>query len=889
MRFDTRPNHFIDDAYRRWGTKARRGVLMAITLAIACPQPLHADWGFVKVFDFADGYPGTGADIGVSGTNPTIHNDIVMFGISGSHQGIFRYERGSLISFADNGTADSFSSISVASSDAHDPYGSFVGNRGSGNGIYTRSIDNLAEAFPIATPSTPIPSGTGNFTSLGDHSIDAQRVTFIGFGSSSQRGIYAADVNSANEPSLVIKKFSNLPGGSFDTFQSFTALAHRNNTVVFSGAGSSNSGIYFRSISGFIVAFGTVADTNTNIPGRGATKFTFLQDPAYDGISTAFHGFGSGVSGVYTNQGGPLRTVADTSTAIPEATGNFTGIAASSVSIDDGDIAFEATGDNDLRGVYIEKDGAFEKVVATGDMVDGRTVSGVSIGRDGLSNGYLAMRLSFDDSGSTFYAAFSEHRWDPAGGAGGHWNSRANWPLGARPSNAVPTFIQPDGPALVQGPTTFTHMRSLTLGAQATGNAELHLQPTGQILIDETLTVQAAGKLTGNGALHATGGINNDGEIDLGDNSIALSGGLIDNHGLLRGNGQVGNPVTNHSDGEIRVDAGHTIRFTGPSNANSGKLRLNNGGTAEFTHTLTNTTSGQITGRGTLITDGGLNNNGQLNFSGGFTDVYGDVTMTAGSTTRVLGGSTTTFFDDVVNNGSITVDADSKAVFFGTTSGSGPFPGLGMVEVNGTLLPGNSPAIVDFGGSLTLAPTALLEAELAGTNPGSGANDHDQINITSNVTLDGTLDITLLDGFTPNYSDTFDILTYATRSGVFQQVTGHFISPVLALGQFYDDANGVLQLLATAPGDANGDLIVDISDFGVLAGNFNQPGTWETGDFDGDGMTTINDFGLLAANFNGDFNTLMAAAESFGITIPEPGTATLLGLAVLGVTTRRQR
>ncbi len=190
--------------------------------------------------------------------------------------------------------------------------------------------------------------------------------------------------------------------------------------------------------------------------------------------------------------------------------------------------------------------------------------------------------------------------------------------------------------------------------------------------------------------------------------------------------------------------------------------------------------------------------------------------------------------------------------------------------------------------SLTLdggAGEATLRFELDSSDV--GASDR-RISALEALSLDGKLDLILAAGFTPDYGDTFDILGYATRDGVFQQVAGHFISPVLALGQFYDDTNGVLQLLATAPGDANGDLIVTIDDFGLLAGNFNQPGTWETGDFNGDGITNINDFGLLAANFNGDFNTLMAAATELGITtIPEPGTATLIGLVVLGVTTKR--
>ncbi len=249
---------------------------------------------------------------------------------------------------------------------------------------------------------------------------------------------------------------------------------------------------------------------------------------------------------------------------------------------------------------------------------------------------------------------------------------------------------------------------------------------------------------------------------------------------------------------------------------------------------------------------------------------------------------------DTVINGPVTTPAGSTVTVIGTVefndlvSGAGEFFGPGTAVFNGGQVVGDSPAAVGFEGSVGYGANSALFIEVGGTTPG---DEHDQVNITGHTALDGTLDLDFINGFTPAYGDTFDILTYATRSGVFQQVTGHFISPVLALGQFYDDANGVLQLLATAPGDANGDLIVDISDFGMLAGNINQPGTWETGDFNGDGITNINDFGLLAANFNGDFNTLMAAAAELGITtIPEPGTATLvMGAALLGVLPGRNR
>ncbi len=164
-----------------------------------------------------------------------------------------------------------------------------------------------------------------------------------------------------------------------------------------------------------------------------------------------------------------------------------------------------------------------------------------------------------------------------------------------------------------------------------------------------------------------------------------------------------------------------------------------------------------------------------------------------------------------------------------------------------------------------------LTVAIAGSE--TAGESYDQLVVSGDTALAGRLTIELADGFTPSYGDTFDVLTYdGTRDGVFDQVVGAMLSPQLALGRFYEDNTGVLRLLATAPGDANGDLIVDLTDFGLLVGNFNQPGSWEQGDFDGNGVTNISDFGLLAANFNGDFNTLATAADDLGITIPQPGT-----------------
>jgi hypothetical protein len=60
-------------------------------------------------------------------------------------------------------------------------------------------------------------------------------------------------------------------------------------------------------------------------------------------------------------------------------------------------------------------------------------------------------------------------------------------------------------------------------------------------------------------------------------------------------------------------------------------------------------------------------------------------------------------------------------------------------------------------------------------------------------------------------------------------------------------------------GDANRDRRVDIQDFSILAGRFNQNGNFINGDFNYNGRVDIGDFGILAANFN---KSLPAAGDA---------------------------
>jgi len=82
--------------------------------------------------------------------------------------------------------------------------------------------------------------------------------------------------------------------------------------------------------------------------------------------------------------------------------------------------------------------------------------------------------------------------------------------------------------------------------------------------------------------------------------------------------------------------------------------------------------------------------------------------------------------------------------------------------------------VLDFD-EYMLASDATLEIEIGGTTPGPGdpADDgYDQINVSGEASLEGTLQVSLINDFVPSPGDTFDFLTFGSLSGDFSQVTG---------------------------------------------------------------------------------------------------------------------
>jgi hypothetical protein len=215
-------------------------------------------------------------------------------------------------------------------------------------------------------------------------------------------------------------------------------------------------------------------------------------------------------------------------------------------------------------------------------------------------------------------------------------------------------------------------------------------------------------------------------------------------------------------------------------------------------------------------------------------------------------------------------------VFFGSVSGTGSFAGLGTVNFEGDLKPGNSPAALSFAGNVSFGPDAKLSIELGGANPGG---QFDQLNVNGQLTVGGILEVALINSFMPAAGQTFDILNWGSLAGTFSGIS----LPTLNGGKTWNTSQlytgGVLSITATTvPGDFDSDGDVDGADFVAWQTHFPTPfgATLADGDADGDGDVDGADFVVWQTNFP-------FTPAPGGSPVPEPGACILLLIALGGL------
>ncbi len=306
------------------------------------------------------------------------------------------------------------------------------------------------------------------------------------------------------------------------------------------------------------------------------------------------------------------------------------------------------------------------------------------------------------------------------------------------------------------GTSLVTNDASITLTG---ASAKIVSSANGNILTDfATNDAGATFDITSGYNFTTVGNFTNNGSLVVGANS------KFDVNGNLTNFNSTTNTLTNGSytvTGTLEFDSANIV-------TNDANLTLS--GT---TYKILNQTSGNgianfATNNGslTLASDAGLTTPGSVTNSG---------------TLKVEKGSDLT----IEGNGSYTQTAGSTTVDGELTTG-----GTGAIQVNGGSVFGNGGTLngnVSMSGTMYTADTTTtagketvsgtytqnsagaLDINIGGTTAGTNFS---QLNVDDAASLNGTLNLALIDSFIPTTSDTFEILIASSVTGTFSTVNG---------------------------------------------------------------------------------------------------------------------
>jgi hypothetical protein len=288
-------------------------------------------------------------------------------------------------------------------------------------------------------------------------------------------------------------------------------------------------------------------------------------------------------------------------------------------------------------------------------------------------------------------------------------------------------------------------LTTLTLSGGVLGGA-------GDVLVGGVLT-WTGGTMTGGGTTFANGGLTVSGAAGK-----ILDGRALVNAGMATwgGTGSVlffsSASFDNTATGTFDVQTDTTFGGLGDVLTNEGTLKKSAGaGTTTLNGDLTTTGTLEVDG-GTLTLGGDLENHGEVDVLGGaalqvngfFTQVEGAINL--GGTLTVAGAGKLLNLQGGTLNGTGVINADLVNAAVISPGGAGA---AGVLTVNG---------------NYTQTTAGVLSIDLGGTTAGT---DYDQLHVTGAASLDGTLRVQLINGYEPALNDTFQILTYASRSGDF--------------------------------------------------------------------------------------------------------------------------
>lgn len=383
-----------------------------------------------------------------------------------------------------------------------------------------------------------------------------------------------------------------------------------------------------------------------------------------------------------------------------------------------------------------------------------------------------------------------------------------------------------------------------------------------------------------------------DGISAAGTLTVSGAGSTWTNLGLLRvGKSEPSSPTS--ASGAVGISGGGTLSCLG--------LQIGDGATASGTFTISGGAARLDVGAaGVLMSQNGASST--LSFPGGLIDIRGNITDAGpGSSTMILDGATLDMhnsaiggaspIDDLrfrsgtlknvaeINSGAGLTKTGPGTLFLNTSntytgstlvsegtlfvvnlSGSATGPGPVQVSPEGTLAgPGRIAGPLNTNGHVAPAgfigiPFGTLTVE-NNYNQSLGGRLHVEIAslggfdrvemINGGASLDGTLRVTLLNGFMPAAGDAFEFLSATAISGEFSTTDLPALPSGLEWMVEYLPTSVRLVVNGSCPQDFNHDGSIDPDDLGDLINCYFAvpPGGCERADFNGDGEINPDDLG----------------------------------------------
>jgi hypothetical protein len=356
-------------------------------------------------------------------------------------------------------------------------------------------------------------------------------------------------------------------------------------------------------------------------------------------------------------------------------------------------------------------------------------------------------------------------------------------------------------------PDVFLNTGTVTMSSPGTGNlADMEFNDQGSVVVAPGSLLDITG---GPGAFGADADITGGGTLDfegnasmtlasnvqiqsgttvklglgtfLGPGSFTGSGNFAWSGGTINGNLDVGNTITTTISGTT------TKTVTSPSStptaltlrgatslAGSGELELSGTTTLSNLGTLTLKTGTTIGASTCCATPDNFSNGGTLLVAAGTGTATTSLLQFSNSgTVKVTGGTLAintlgykqTAGSTQLAGGSIT--AQQQMNIKGTLSGFGTI--TGSVLNGGTVAPSTTGGVLKISGGYNQTSAGTLSSVITGTTPGTKFG---QLSVGGKATLAGTLKVNTGNGFVPSHGESFSVLLYHTRSGMFGTLSG---------------------------------------------------------------------------------------------------------------------